>query len=169
MRASTALVVPMAASLAALASTPRIGAGQGADADSVMRAVNQLRVGSRVRLVTATERVGYGTYSGVDSTGLLWTNDSGRASRLEADQLLRLDVERRNTGKGAKVVGTIGVVAGGLLGWALTDACDSSLCDSNAKVILGSVALLGSGGALLGALIGSAGHSWHPVYARPGG
>jgi len=92
------------------------------------------------------------------------------ATSLTLDGVERIQVRGSATGKGAAIGAAIGLVGGLAAGIGLTSSlCNDGLGCSNAGGGTVFVALVSTaGGALLGALIGSASKRWETIYPSDG-
>jgi hypothetical protein len=125
---------------------------------------HDLDAGARLRFETRSSGVGSGSFVRVEPTGLFWADSTGQSARIEAEDLLRLEVRRPAWRKGARIGATAGVVVGLLGGWLYGFGCE---CPSNpAKHMAVGAVSYGLGGGALGAALGSAFQEWHTILSR---
>lgn len=128
---------------------------------TVVSALSGIRAGTPLRM-NVLGRSTVGRFAGLRPDGLVLTRLSTGIDSLRAEQLETVWVQRRSTGRGARIgASVLGVVMGAwTLGFAEGD-CDLACA---APFALG-IGLAGAGvGALGGALVGSRLPSWRRVY-----
>jgi hypothetical protein len=133
----------------------------------LIAATRDLDAGSRVRFETRSAGVGYGTFMGAEPAALLWADSGGESARIDAEDLLRLEVERSAWRRGAKIGGTWGAVLGAVfLVWAnhLCEGLQPGCGEGDLGAAVDGGIFFGLVGGGVGAAIGSAFQEWHTIY-----
>ncbi len=86
-------------------------AAQNVTVDPVLRvAAEGLKVGTRLRITTNMDGVGYGVFVGLQPAGILWEDESGQASGISTADLIELSAGRRTWRKGGVIGAPVGAV-----------------------------------------------------------
>jgi hypothetical protein len=135
----------------------------------------QVEAGSRVRVTTMPASPGrrIGTLVSLDQDTLRWSRwDTTSVIRVPIASVTRLERStgrRSNTGRGAMIGGLIGAGFGLFLGIAASTD-NSGWWEVGAGEVAAVTAIVGAGGAGVGALVGSLSKRdrWEPVPLTPG-
>jgi hypothetical protein len=144
------LLLPTAARAQASASSP----------DAVLARIES---GKTVRARLAPDRTIVGVYAPVGDGRLGIRTDAGGTETLRLTELRELSVRGRHTNTGAIVGGIAGVGFGFFVGWMVTHVCDAADCHGSGPYAV-AIPLFGAGGALLGAVMGTAIPKWKRVF-----
>ena len=122
-----------------------------------------LHAGSYIRARIGPSRTVSGRFIPVDDARLGIRRDQGEIDTLRLRELGELAVRGRHTRTGAIVGGVIGAGFGTFVAIIANALCETDSCRGAGPFLI-AIPAFGSGGALVGAAVGSAFPKWKRVY-----
>jgi hypothetical protein len=104
-----------------------------------------------------------GRYVPVGDGRLGIRSDLGATDTLRLSQVRELALRERHTKAGAVIGGIVGLGTGIFIGYIATHLCDAAECDMVGPYLI-TIPLFTAGGALTGAVLGTAFPKWKRVY-----